>query len=163
VVSSHDVRRRLQVLRPRIVLALSVRRMPLWRRRRFGLSVSHAWALAGHQVRERWVASSAHGRLSGPPEAPCRGLPIRSCRCSQTDSDAAPLNRPEIPRRKPPCGPWCSARPLLGGCPYNDLERQPVHCRPNCRPTNPYSGRHQRPSTRFRRHTLPQSPGEALP
>jgi hypothetical protein len=38
---------------------------------------------------------------------------------------------------------------------YNDPERQLVRCRPNCRQTNPHSDRHQRPSTRCRRHTCP--------
>ena len=70
VVSSHDVRRRLQVPRHRIVLALSVRRMSLWRCRRFGLSVSHAWALAGHQVRGALGQRAAHtddaAALQGP-------------------------------------------------------------------------------------------------
>jgi hypothetical protein len=60
--------------------------------------------------------------------------------------------------------PLCSSMLSPGSRAYNDqVKRQPVHCRPNCRPTSPHSGRHRRPCTRFGRHRRLHSHAGVLP
>ena len=48
--------------------------------------------------------------------------------------------------------PACGAHPLLGHCNYSHAGSATCPSRPNCRPTDPDSGRHERRCTRPKRH-----------
>jgi hypothetical protein len=118
---------------------------------------------------ETAAAADRHGH-PGVPRDPAHGDLIRTAHRRAQPPSARVGWRVRFRRTRPSSTAVamiahnrCGAHRLLVCCSHNNSQREPVHCRPNCRPTNTHCGVHRRPCTRSKRHTRPHFGAEVLP